>query len=58
MKGGKVRSPGEKVKEREKSKREWDRRGASKEEKGKCTLFCHEHIQDSQWFTKLLLLIV
>ena len=41
MKGGKVRSPGEKAKESEKSKREWDRRGENKEEK--CTLFCHEH---------------
>lgn len=52
MKGGKVRSPGEKVKESETEE------GRVRKKKGKCTLFCHEHIQDSQWFTKPLLLIV
>jgi len=32
--------------------------GRVRKKKGKCTLFCHEHIQDSQCFTKPLLLIV
>ena len=52
MKGGKVRSPGEKVKESETEE------GRVRKKKGKYTLFCHEHIQDSQCFTKPLLLTV
>ena len=52
MKRGKVRSLGEKVKESE------TKEGRVRKKKGKCTLFCHEHIQDSQCFTKPLLLIV